>query len=187
MRDADEQREESVKIDIENVVSCLFKAYPSAKFICLNNGLTIQNEDYWRDHWYFIGFPHAPVYTIVDGYWAWVANEDIHSGDQEWGLFYLHISSKDHYYRGIPIQKDGFDFASSRYFCWELNDDGTLTQWITDEPEQPKDQTKRAVDQFDEFIKQVYLNPALSMLSDGRVSASAAGTIRKKKKKWKSS
>lgn len=134
MKDLDDETIEQPKIDIENLIIHLMKAYPTARYVALNAAITIHNQDVWKDHWYFVGFSDEPVYQEMDGYPYWVANEDIHISDDEWGLFFMHVTSKDLVYRDVKIQESPYDFASPRYFCWKLNEDGeTLTQIISEE------------------------------------------------------
>lgn len=134
MKDVDEEIIEHPKVDVEQVAFHLLKAYPTANYVALNTGLTANNQNEWKDHWYFIGFEDEPVYKLLDGWPAWVANDSIDYSDDEWGLFFLHISSKDHVFRGIPIQASPTEIASPRWFCWKLNPDGeSLTQIIADE------------------------------------------------------
>lgn len=163
MKSVDEEKEETLKIDVENVVFNLFKAYPNANYIALNTALSLHNQETWKDHWYFIGFSDMPVYQELDGYPEWVADESIHFSENEWGLFFLHISSKDHEYRGVPIQKSRDDFASPRYFCWKKNDDDTLTQFVSEEIE-PVDDSKEFMKNFKDMIDTTLLNPTIEAL-----------------------
>lgn len=163
MKSVDEEIVKPVKIDVENVVVSLFQAYPNANYIALNTALSLHNQETWRDHWYFIGFVDQPVYQELDGYPEWVANEGIHLSEEEWGLFFLHISSKDHEFRGIPIQQSRDDFASPRFFCWKRNEDDTVTQLISEEIEPADDSTEFNAN-FKDMIDSTLLNPAIEAL-----------------------
>jgi hypothetical protein len=163
MKSVDEEVREPVKIDVENVASCLMKAYPNVNYVALNTALTVNNENSWRDHWYFIGFEKEPVYQELDGYPEWVADESIHTGDKEWGIFFMHISSKGHEFRGVPIQASRTDFASSRLFCWKREADGTMTQLIADEPE-VVDDSEEFNRNFRDMLESTLLKPAIEAL-----------------------
>ena len=155
------------KIDIENVVLHLFEAYPNANYIALNTGLTFSNQEFWDSHWYFVGFEDMPVYKGFEGYPAWVASDDVELLDDEWGLFFLHISSKDHEFRGVPIQKTKYDFASPRFFCWKRCDDGKIQEIISEEiegedPKTSADLVKRTKD----FLDAVVAEPAAYIIDN---------------------
>ena len=166
MKSPDEEVEEGVKIDVENVVKHLFEAYPNAKYIALNTALTTITESAWKDHWYFIGFVDPPVYKFLAGFPAWVANDTINEMDDEWGLFFLHISSKDHYFRGIPIQTDMCDFASPRFFCWRKADDGSLVNCVADELEKP-DTKYEVASNLNDIVQTVFIQPTIDALAGG--------------------
>ena len=164
MKDLDEEVQTPFEIDVENVALHLLQAYPNANYVALNTGLTVANQNQWKDHWYFIGFVDEPVYKELDGYPAWVARKDINFSEEEWGLFFLHISSKDHVYRGVPIQKSPVDFASPRFFCWKINPDrASLMQIVTEEIE-PVDDSKEFNANFKDMIESTLLNPVMNAL-----------------------
>lgn len=169
MTNPDEEINE-VQIDIEVVVFSLFQAYPNVNYIALNTGLTSLNQDEWTDHWYFIGFDEPPVYKLLDGYPAWVANEDIETGEDEWGLFFLHISSKSHYFNDAPIQTDPYEYVSPRFLCWRREAEDGITQLYTDEIE-IEDNSSEVQANINELAQSVYLNTATSLL-EGKVSNS---------------
>jgi hypothetical protein len=153
---------------VEQVAYYLMKAYPNAHYVALNTALTAHNSQEWKDHWYFVGFVDEPVYQTLDGWPAWVANEDIHLSEEEWGLFFLHISSKDHVFRGIPIQKSPDDFASPRWFCWKMNDDGkTLTQLVADEIEIEYNEEEWNKN-FRDVLNATFMDPLKKALDPGR-------------------
>ena len=155
---------ERAKVDVEVVVSHLFSSFPDAKYIALNPGLKTSNAETWEDSWYFIGFDEPPVYKNLDGAPAWVANESIMFSEEEWGLFYLHLSSNGLEFRGEPIQKSRYDFASPRLFCWELQDDGTIQQLYADELDEPDD-SKETVEAFKTFLQDGIYKPLQDFLS----------------------
>lgn len=153
---------EDVKIDIERVVACLFNAYPNVKYIALNTGLTTMNQDIWDSHWYFVGFPEMPVYKCFDGFPAWVASDTYEISDDEWAIFFMHISSVDHVFRGVPIQKNRFDFASPRFFCWHMRDDNVIEQIVAEEVE--VESSSDFLERTDKFIEEEFLGPAVDRI-----------------------
>lgn len=161
--DGETEAQAQAKTDVENVAACLFRAYPSANYIALNTALTLRNQSAWRDHWYFVGFADMPVYQDLDGFPEWVANSGIRRSEDEWGLFFLHVSSKGHEYRGEPIQRSRDDYASPRHFCWRRNPDGTMTQLVSDElkPTLTMDAVK---DDFMDMVSSMVVQPALDAL-----------------------
>lgn len=164
MKDVDEEVQKPQPVDVEDVVYHLFKAWPAAKYIALNNALTVSNDEEWKDHWYFIGFLEQPVYQDLAGYPKWVARQDIHFADQEWGLFFMHVSSKDLLFRGVPIQNSPDDFASCRWFCWEMAEDReTMTQLISEEVIH-EDKTEEFNANFKDMIGSTLLKPAMEAL-----------------------
>jgi hypothetical protein len=153
---------EDVKIEIERVVACLFSAYPNVKYIALNTGLTTMNQDIWDTHWYFVGFPGMPVYKCLDGYPAWVASDTYEISDDEWAIFFMHISSVDHVFRGVPIQRTRFDFASPRFFCWHMKDDGKIEHIIADEIE--VENSEDFFNRTQNFIEEQFVQPSIDAI-----------------------
>lgn len=162
MKDADEQQEKQV-LDVENIAKQLFIAYPNANYIAMNPAITEANQEVWKDHWYLVGFIDQPVYKLLEGVPAWVANKSISKVQDEWGLFFLHISSKDHVFKGVPFQKDPYDFASPRFFCWRRNPDGTLTQIVADEIK-VVDRSTEVTDNINELTQETLVKPVIDML-----------------------
>ena len=156
---------EEERADIENIVLGLFKAFPQVEYIALNNGLSYISQDTWKDNWYFIGFIEQPVYQLLDGYPTWVASPEITRGDQEWGKFFLHVSSKDIEYRGMPIQESSTDFASPRFFCWQRDGEGIQQLYIEEEPKFDDD-TPAIMQNIDTILKDTLLNPVLEAVTD---------------------
>lgn len=167
MKDPDEPVA-NVHIEVEDVAKHLLQAYPNVYYVALNPAITLANQDAWKDHWYFVGFETQPFYQFLDGYPAWVAREDIHLPDDEWGVFFMHVSSQNHYYEGIPIQQDPYDFASPRFFCWRKNPDHSVTQIYADELDFSESDGKTLVHGFDDLIQNVFMSRIKEVASSPR-------------------
>jgi len=169
MKTVDDEVKEEIKLDVENIVQHLFAAYPNVKYICLNAGLTAYNQDTWKDEWYFAGFEKTPVYQMLDGFPAWVSDSTVSHYVDSTASFFLHISSKNHYYKDIPIQKNAYDFASPRFFCWTL-ENGKLTQYVSEEVDFAKAQEDFAQmkQNIKDFATEALFNRAKDLLEGRR-------------------
>ncbi len=168
MKTVDDEIKEEIRLDVEKIVRHLFEAYPNVKYICLNAGLNGYNQDTWKDQWYFAGFESAPVYKLLDGFPAWVSDESVNRYADSTAAFFLHVSSKNHYYKDIPIQRNAYDFASPRFFCWTL-ENGELIQYVTEEVDFQKEQETfgQIKQNIKEFATETLFNRARDLL-EGR-------------------